>query len=87
VKVVYNGCKYSVKKFEWAKCRGPFQVLRKDGGVIVDAKIDNAMRYHVSTYGGIISRDEIIPTVRLYLNAQRIRKTLADAPVMLIKGV
>lgn len=87
MKVVYEGCEYSVKKFKWSECRGPFTVLRKDGSVIVDAKIDNAERYHVSTFGGIISRGEIIPTVRLYLNAQKIRKTLADAPILLIKGI
>lgn len=87
MKVVCNGCEYSVKKFKWSECRGPFQVLRKDGSVIVDAQIDDSQNYHVSTFGGIISRSEVVPTARLYLNAQRIRKTLADAPVMLIKGV
>jgi hypothetical protein len=86
VKVVYEGCEYSVKKFVWSECRGPFQVLRKDGSVIVDAQIDDSERYWVSTFEGIISRSEVVPTVRLYLSAQKIRKTLADAPVMLIKG-
>jgi hypothetical protein len=87
MKVVCNGCEHSVKKFKWPECTGPFLVFRNNGTLVVDAQVGDAKRYHVSTFDGIIEPEDVVPTVRLYLNVQRLRKTLSDAPVMVIKGV
>jgi hypothetical protein len=74
------------RKLSWAQLAGSdkFVVLRDDKSIIVDADYKGE---RFTVFDRIIRHDEIIPTVRLYLDVHGRRKTLNDAPAMIIRSI
>ena len=96
MKLDCNGCTQKSKwanKFDWAGVAdsGAFCVYRDDGTCIVNAGwTGNVVRVSYSdptVPSRLITVAEVVPTVRLYLNAQKRRKTLADAPILFVRDV
>lgn len=89
--MILVGCDFTVsanrpRKLPWARLADcdTFTVLRDDNSIIVDADY-NGERFTV--FDRIIRHDEIIPTVRLYLDVHGRRKNLNDAPTMVIRKI
>ena len=87
MRLVYPGYdeKSKTAAFVWPTVGNMFAVFKANGDPIVSAT------YHAGEHrvmvGGvtrIIPANDVIPTVRLYLNAQRLRKKLKTAETMVI---
>jgi hypothetical protein len=96
MKLVYPGYEEKRKNARFKGWAGAmdsthFVVWRDNGDIIVDAIPNGTRDYAVRFNGGdvvrIIPREQIVPTVRLYLDAQRLRKKLNVADVMFITPV
>jgi hypothetical protein len=93
MKLVCNGCEQCASwpnKFNWAGIAesGDFTVFHKGNRKVSAQWTGGVVR--VSLDGApdrVIPAEDIVPTVRLYLNARKRRKILADAPVMFIRDV
>jgi len=67
-----------------------FSVLRDNGDCVVRADCTVHRTYAVyigDTFMRTIPKEAVLPTAQLYLNAQRLRKTLKSAKIMVIRPV
>lgn len=72
----------------WNKAKeSDFTVLRADASPIADIQWGNASIYRLAIGSTMryIPRNDVIPTVRLYLDAQRLRKRLDIAETIYIR--
>ena len=94
IKLVCNGCAQCANwpnKLNWAGIAesGRFSVYRENGSIVSAEWGESIVRVYFSdnTPDRIIPATDIVPVVRLYLNAQIRRKTLTEAPIMFIRDV
>jgi|WetSurMetagenome_2_1015567.scaffolds.fasta_scaffold174906_2 hypothetical protein len=96
MKLVYPGYEEKRKNARFKGWAGAmesthFVVWRDNGDIIADVALNGNSDYAVRFNGGdvvrVIPREQIVPTVRLYLDAQRLRKKLSVADVMFITPV
>jgi len=90
MKLVCNGYEEERKtaRFKgWDHATGDFCIYA-NGRLLVSCFQSDALRYEVSFIGvppRIIEKRDIQPTVRLYCDAQRLRKTIGTARTMTIR--